>query len=153
MRPALQILIVEDSTDDTQLLALELRRAGYAFDFEQVDSAETMRAALDRRNWDLVISDYVMPGFGGAEALALVQSRGLSLPFIIVSGHIGEDIAVAAIKAGADDYLMKDRLGRLGPAIERALKEAECRRAHQRANEALRQSEERYRQLAENLET
>src|SRR5947208_2798924 len=121
MRPPLNILIVEDSSDDTELLALQLRRAGYTFDFERVDSAETMRQALERREWDLVISDYVVPGFGAPDALALVRQAGLSLPFIIVSGHIGEDIAVSAIKAGADDYLMKDRLGRLGPAIERAL--------------------------------
>ena len=152
MRPPLNILIVEDSSDDTELLALQLRRAGYTFEFERVDSAEAMRMALARRNWDLVISDYVIPGFGGPEALGLVKASGLSLPFIIVSGHIGEDIAVAAIKAGADDYLMKDRLGRLGPAMERALNEAEWRRANERAHEALRHSEESLRQLAEGLE-
>src|ERR1051326_8150356 len=111
-----------------------------------------MRKALEGREWDLVISDYVVPGFGAPDALALVRQTGLSLPFIIVSGHIGEDIAVSAIKSGADDYLMKDRLGRLGPAIERALNEAACRRATDQANEALRQSEERLRQLAEGLE-
>src|ERR1043166_9078886 len=135
MRPPLHILIVEDSADDTELVALQLRRAGYSFDYERVDSAEGMRKALEGREWDLVISDYVVPGFGAPDALALVRQTGLSLPFIIVSGHIGEDIAVSAIKSGADDYLMKDRLGRLGPAIERALNEAACRRATDQANE------------------
>src|SRR4051794_7006060 len=139
MGQPLRILVVEDSKEDAELLVRELRRGGYEPLFERVDSSEAMRAALDRRTWDVVVSDYVMPGFGGLEALALFHEKGLDAPFIVVSGHIGEDLAVAAIKAGADDYLMKDRLGRLVPAIERALEEAEVRRAHQRANEALRE--------------
>src|SRR2546421_1299402 len=151
MGEPLSILVVEDSKDDAELLLREIRRGGYDPDFERVDSAAAMTQALERRPWDLVISDYVMPGFGGHEALALFKQKGLDVPFIIVSGHIGEDIAVAAMKAGADDYVMKDRLGRLVPALRRSLEEAEMRRAHQRANEALRESEERFRQLAENI--
>ena len=151
MGKPLRILVVEDSEEDTFLLLRELREGGFEPVFERVASAEAMTAALDRERWDLVISDYVLPGFGGLEALALYHERGLDAPFIVVSGHIGEDIAVAAMKAGADDYLMKDRLARLVPAIKRALQEAEIRRAHQRANEALRDSEERFHQLAENI--
>lgn len=147
----IRILLVEDSEDDAELLLLELRRGGYGPVARRVASAEEMRIALEEEAYDLVISDYVMPGFGGLEALTLFRERGLQIPFIVVSGHIGEEMAVSAMKAGADDYLMKDRLARLVPAIKRAIQEAEIRRAHQRANEALRDSEERFRQLAENI--
>lgn len=147
----LRILLVEDSEDDAELLLVELRRGGYAPTARRVASAEEMKAALEQEQYDLVISDYVMPGFGGLEAMSLFREKGLPIPFIIVSGHIGEEMAVGAMKAGADDYLMKDRLARLVPAIKRALQESEIRRAHQRANEALRDSEERFRQLAENI--
>jgi len=151
MGQPLRILIVEDSEEDCDLLLRALRRGGYEPVWQRVDSAAAMNSALEAGAWDLVVSDYVMPGFGGLEALALFHAKGLDLPFIIVSGHIGEDIAVAAMQAGADDYLMKDRLGRLVPAIESALKEADIRRAHHRANKALRENEERFRQLAENI--
>jgi signal transduction histidine kinase len=153
MGQPLRILLVEDSEEDAELLLLELRRGGYEPVAQRVDSGETMAAALEKQCWDLVISDYVMPGFGGLQALALFHQRGLDLPFIVVSGHIGEEIAVAAMQAGADDYLMKDRLARLVPAIQRALQKAEIRRAHQQANQALRESEERFRQLAGQLQT
>jgi PAS domain S-box-containing protein len=148
---SIRILLVEDSEDDAELLLLELQRGGYGPIARRVASADEMRTALREESFDLVVSDYVMPGFGGLEALALFRERGLQMPFIIVSGHIGEEMAVAAMKAGADDYLMKDRMARLVPAIKRALQESEIRRAHQRANEALRDSEERFRQLAENI--
>src|SRR6266850_3096123 len=151
MGQALSILVVEDSKDDAELLLREIRRGGFDPDYERVDSAADMADALERRSWDLVISDYVMPGFGGHEALALFKQKGLDVPFIVVSGHIGEDIAVAAMQAGADDYLMKDRLARLVPAIKRARQQADVRRAHKRANQALSDSEERFRQLAENI--
>src|SRR6266446_5162809 len=146
MGEPLSILVVEDSKDDAELLLREIRRGGYDPDYERVDSSAAMADALERRPWDLVISDYVMPGFGGHEALALFKQKGLDVPFIVVSGHIGEDIAVAAMQAGADDYLMKDRLARLVPAIERALAQAETRRAHRQSSEALRASDERFRQ-------
>lgn len=151
MGQPLRILLVEDSPDDAELLLHELRRGGYEPSFERVACAEAMRAALKKPDWELVISDYVMPGFGGLEALELFKETALDVPFIIVSGHIGEEIAVGAIQAGADDYLMKDRLGRLVAAIERGLSQAEGRRAHAAAAAALRESEERFRQLAENI--
>src|SRR5207249_11885585 len=91
-----------------------------------------MDSALDQRRWDLVIADYLMPQFDGLTALALVKEKGIDLPFIIVSGHITDDTAVAAMKAGAHDYVMKDNLARLGPAVERELREAEGRREQRR---------------------
>src|ERR1043165_881069 len=112
---ALKILLVEDSEDDAELLLLELRRGGYAPVARRVAGAEEMRTALSEETYDVVICDYVMPGFGGLEALALFRQKGMQIPFLVVSGHIGEEMAVAAMRAGADDYLMKDRLARLVP--------------------------------------
>jgi len=151
MPQTLRILLVEDSEADAELVLRELRRGGFNTSHKRVASAAAVSDALDSESWDFIISDYVMPGFDGLEALALYRERRLDVPFIVVSGHIGEDIAVAAMQAGADDYLMKDRLARLVPAVTRALQKAEMRRAHHRANEALRDSEERFRQLAENV--
>jgi len=151
MGQPLRMLLVEDSELDAELLLRELRRGGYDVRAQRVASAEAMSQALREQDWDIVVSDYVMPGFSGIEALQLFRDKGLDVPFIVVSGHIGEDIAVAAMQAGADDYLMKDRLARLRPAVARALEQAEIRRAHRRANAALKESEERFRQLAENV--
>jgi two-component system, NarL family, sensor histidine kinase UhpB len=134
----LQVLIVEDSENDALLLELELQRAGYETVCHRVDTAAAMTAALARQRWDLVIADYVMPLFNGLAALALVREKGLDQPFIIVSGHITEDTAVAAMKAGAHDYVMKDKLARLGPAVERELREAEVRRQRRRTEESLK---------------
>lgn len=139
----LNLLLVEDSEDDAELMLLELRRGGYRTEYVRVDNAEAMDAALRQRNWDLVISDYVMPQFSGPAAMKLLQESGYDIPIIIVSGHIGEDIAVSAMKSGANDYVMKDRLARLVPAVERELREAEVRRARRAADEALRESEQR----------
>src|SRR5687767_10299012 len=124
----LKLLLVEDSEDDADLMLLELRRGGYEPDFVRVENAEGMREALQSRKWDLVISDYVMPQFSGPAAMKLLHDSGYDIPIIIVSGHIGEDIAVSAMKSGANDYVMKDRLARLVPAVERELREAEVRR-------------------------
>src|ERR1043166_9825700 len=138
MTTSLQVLIVEDSENDALLLQLEAQRAGYRPVCHRVDTAAAMSAALARQRWDLVIADYVMPLFNGLDALALVREMGLDQPFIIVSGHITEDTAVAAMKAGAHDYVMKDKLARLGPAVERELREAEIRRQRKRIDETLK---------------
>ena len=138
MSTPLQVLIVEDSENDALLLELELQRAGYDTVCHRVDTAAAMTAALSRQRWDLIIADYLMPLFNGLAALALVREKGLDLPFIIVSGHITEDTAVAAMKAGAHDYVMKDKLARLGPAVERELREAEVRRQRRRTDETLK---------------
>ncbi len=138
MKRPLQVLVIEDSEDDAALLEIELRRAGYDPVCHRVETPEALRAALARQNWDLVIADYRLPRFDGLAALGIVKEQGLDQPFIIVSGYITEDTAVAAMKAGAHDYLMKDKLARLGPAVERELRDAEVRRERRRAEEALR---------------
>jgi PAS domain S-box-containing protein len=130
----LQVLIVEDSENDALLLEIELQRAGHRADCLRVETREAMSKALSASPWDIVIADYVLPRFNGLEALALVKEMGLDLPFIIVSGHISDNTAVAAMKAGAHDYVMKDNLARLGPAVQRELREAEVRRERQRAS-------------------
>jgi len=151
MGQPLQILLIEDSEDDAELVLRSIRLGGYEHVAERISSAEELRAALEHKSWDLVISDYVMPGFGGLEALELFKQRGMDVPFIIVSGHIGEEVAVASLKAGANDYVMKDRLARLAPAIQRALQETRIARAHKLANEALRENEARLRKTVEEL--
>lgn len=137
-----RVLIVEDSKDDAVLLLRELRHTGYEPAFERVDTPVAMKAALDKQTWDVVIADYVIPGFGALAALAMIKEHGLDLPFIILSGAVGEDTAVAAMKAGAHDFLTKGNLARLGPAIERELRDAEMRRTCKQAQEALRQANE-----------
>ena len=144
MGAPLKVLLVEDSEDDALLLVRTLRRGGYDPTWERVDTAPAMGAALEGRGWDLVISDHSMPAFSSLAALGLLRRKGfVDLPFIIVSGQIGEDAAVAAMKAGAHDYLMKDNLARLTSAIERELRDADVRRERRRA-------EEKYRSIFEN---
>src|SRR5690242_4945971 len=134
----LQVLIVEDSENDAELLELELERSGYEPHCQRVETAAEMIAALKEGHWQVIIADYVLPRFGGLAALALVKEKGLDLPFIVVSGHITEDTAVAAMKAGAHDYVMKDNLVRLGQAVERELREADERRRRRRSEETLK---------------
>ncbi len=142
MVDALRVLVVEDSEDDALLITREISRGGYEPVFEQVETAITMKDALAKGKWDIIISDYVMPGFSGLEALNLLNKSGLDLPFIIVSGNIGEDIAVEAMKDGAHDYILKGNLSRLVPAIERELREAETRRQRKMADDALQRAYE-----------
>jgi signal transduction histidine kinase len=135
MSKPLHVLIVEDSEDDALLLLHALRQGGYDPVFKRVDEAGTMLAALKSREWDLVISDYLMPRFGAPAALELLKKQGADIPFIIVSGAVGEETAVLAMKAGAHDYIMKDNLTRLIPAIERELREVDVRRKQRQSEE------------------
>src|SRR5437763_3989386 len=135
MGKPLRVLMVEDSEDDALLVLRELRAAGYDLTHERVDTAAALEAALDRHPWDLVIGDYSMPHFSGTAALGMLRQRGLDVPYICVSGTITEELAVAAMKAGANDYVTKGQLKRLLPAIERELREAQGR-ATLRATEA-----------------
>jgi two-component system cell cycle sensor histidine kinase/response regulator CckA len=150
MARRLRLLLVEDSPDDALLLVRHLTREGWGIDVVRVETSAAFTEALQRGGWDLVVADYALPTFSGPEALALLKSRGVDLPFIIVSGTIGEDIAVAAMKAGAHDYVLKDNLARLGPAIERELGEAEGRRERGRTERALAEERDWSRLLVEN---
>ncbi len=124
----LRALIVEDRVTDAEMILRELRRGGFVPTHERVETAEALRAALARQPWDVVLSDYYLPGFDAPAALAVLQASGQDLPFIVISGSVGEDTAVAAMRAGATDYIMKDRLQRLPPAVARALADAGVRR-------------------------
>jgi PAS domain S-box-containing protein len=135
MNKPLRLLIIEDSEDDTLLLIRELRKGGYDPASRRVETPGDMKAALAESEWDIVISDYVLPRFSGLAALELLKASGKDIPFIIVSGNIGEDIAVEAMRKGAHDYIIKGNLARLAPAVERELHEAEVHRVSKRAEE------------------
>jgi len=150
----LRVLLVEDSESDAMLLLRELRRGGYQPRSQRVFTPEDMEKALraaDARSepFQVVISDYYMPRFRAPDALGLLRELGYDLPFIVVSGKIGEDAAVGIMKAGANDYLTKENMSRLCPAIEREVREAEVRRGRERAEKALGRSEDRFRRLVE----
>ena len=149
MKEPLHVLIVEDSEFDAQLVVGLLRKSGYEVTFERIETAEALKAALAAKAWDIILADYNLPNFSAPEALKILQESGLDLPFIIISGGIGEDVAVAAMKAGAHDYLMKGSLSRLPPAIDRELREAANRASQREAKRALLESERRYRLLWE----
>ncbi|MCG6864557.1 MAG: EAL domain-containing protein [Thiogranum sp.] len=143
MGTPLRLLMVEDSDDDAQLLLVKVRRAGYEPDYVRVDNEPDLREALRDPSWQIVVSDYAMPGFSGLKALQILRDLNPDLPFILVSGTVGEEIAVDAMRNGANDYIMKDNLTRLIPAIERELRESVERGDRRRAEEALYQERER----------
>ena len=138
MDKPLRILLIEDSEADTHLLLRELRRSSYQVEFERVETPEAMQSALTQKAWDLVLSDYSLPQFDALRALGVLKASGIDLPFIIISGTIGEETAVAALKAGANDFLVKGKFARLGSIIERELREAESRRDRKRTEEQIR---------------
>jgi PAS domain S-box-containing protein len=134
----LSILIVEDSESDTELIIRQFQKANYDITYERVETDDQMMAAIEKRSWDLVIADYSLPEFNAPAALAILQKSGLDIPFVVVSGAIGEETAIEIMKAGAHDYIMKNNMSRLVPAIERELKEAESRVQRKQAEELLR---------------
>lgn len=138
MNTPLHLLLVEDSDDDARLLVRELTRYGYRVTCERVQTADDLRRALKKPEWEIVLSDYAMPHFTGAAALEIVRGDPRDLPFIFTSATMGEDLAVAAMKAGANDYVMKDNLARLGPAVARELRDAAERHQRRVAEAALR---------------
>lgn len=130
MGTPLRVLIIEDSEDDAALLLRELQRGDYDIQYERVDLPDTLKSAIEAKQWDLIVSDFSMPHFSGKDALRFLREKGSDVPFIFVSGTIGEETAVNALKDGAQDYVMKSNLKRLVPAVQRALREAEDRRKH-----------------------
>lgn len=145
MGKPIHILMVEDSEDDAELLLYELRRGGYEPVYRRVDTAGAMTDALQTGSWDVVTADHRMPHFSSAEALALLNDRGLDVPFIIVSGTIGEESAVAAMRSGAKDYLIKGNLKRLVPAVEREIADALQRREQRESTLTLLAHQEQLR--------
>ena len=133
----LHVLIVDDSEDDVLLIERALEKENFKLTSRRVDNAVDLDAALDARPWDLILSDYSMPGFNGAEALSLCRKKAFDAPFIIVSGRIGEEVAVDMMKAGASDYVMKDDLPRLAPAVTRELRAARDRKVRRQAQLAM----------------
>src|SRR5580698_10338703 len=131
MESSMRLLIIEDSEDDAALLVLLLRQAGFEINFERVDSAGALAQALNK-NWDIIISDHAMPHFSGTEALKIVRAIDSDVPFIFVSGTIGEDVATDAMRTGAQDYVMKTNLKRLVPAVQRELRDAGERKERRR---------------------
>lgn len=150
MNIPLRVLIIEDSGRDAALEVRALEATGYRVTYTVSETAAEMKAALAEQAFDIVIADHDLPQFDAPGALAVLKESGLDIPFIIVSGTIGEEAAVALMKAGAHDYVLKHRLSLLAPAVEHALQDAEDRRGRKQAEEALRESEEKYRNLFDN---
>jgi len=149
IKRTLRVLNIEDSERDAMLVRRHLSRMGYELIWERVDTSVALKTMLLSRGWDIVLCDSSMPQFDALAALTMIKESGRDVPFIIISGAIGEDLAVEAMRSGAADYLMKDNLARLVPTIERELHETEHRRARRLAEAALRESEDRYRDLVE----
>lgn len=147
MTTPLSVLIVEDVVTDAELMMLQLQSAGFDVTHERVETAEGMSAALKRQAWDVVLSDFHLPQFDASEALATLRESGLDIPFIVISGVIKEEAAIELMRSGAHDYLMKNNLSRLAPAVERELAEARDRQEHRRAEAALRESEKLFRNV------
>jgi len=148
----LRVLHLEDSELDHELAATHLRRGGLNVELRRIESEAELRAAL-AEPWDAVLSDYNLPGFGGLKALEIVRANAQALPFILLSGEIGEDVAVQAMRHGASDYLLKHNLARLGPALENAIAAAQAERARLAADRELALSRQRLSELAQHLQT
>src|SRR6266545_2255858 len=137
----IRVLVIEDSEADTELCMIELQRGGYTPDTKRVETAEELAAALGERPWDIVLSDYSLPRFSVTEALSMLHVRGLDIPFVLVSATIGEEAAVAAMRAGARDFVMKQNLTRLVPVVQREIHEAQLRRERRILEEKLHQAQ------------
>ncbi len=151
LKQPLDVLMIEDAEEDARLMIRELDQGGFAVTGTRVTNARELTAALRQRAWDVILCDYALPQFSGEAALRLVRESGTDVPFIYVSGAIGEETAVAAMHLGVQDYVMKDNLARLAPAVARELKEAGIRREAKRADDNMRESERKYRHVFESL--
>ena len=149
---AVRLLHIEDSEPDHALVVAQLQRAGMPVQAERIESRREFEAALGQR-WDVILSDYNLPGFSGLEALQMLRNSAVLIPFILVSGEIGEDTAVEAMRNGASDYLIKNKLARLAPAIEHAIAASQTHRARVRADRNLQASRAQLSALAQHLQT
>ena len=149
---SLRVLIVEDSEDDALLVLRGLKKGGYNPLYERVETTAAMKKAIKEKQWDIILCDYKMPKFSGAQAIALLKETNIDIPLIIVSDSIGEETAIECMRLGAQDYIMKGNLSRLCPVIARELEEAEVRNKQRQAENSLRESEEKYRTILENIE-
>jgi PAS domain S-box-containing protein len=147
----LRVLMVEDSEDDALFTIRELKKGGYNPVYERVETAAAMKKALEEKTWDIILCDYKMPIFNAPSAIAVLKEANIDIPIIIISGAIGEETAVECMRLGAQDYIMKGHLSRLCPAIARELEDAEVRVQHKRDEETLRESENKYRLLADHV--
>ncbi|MDF7801751.1 PAS domain S-box protein [Pontiellaceae bacterium B1224] len=145
----LHLLLLEDEPNDAELNIAALEEAGYRCEWERVETREDFLASLNTAQYDLILSDYKLPSFDGLSALELVLAQDVNTPFILISGTIGEDAAIKTLTAGATDYVLKNHLSRLGPVVDRALKEHESQQKQRRADEAVRESEEQLRMILE----
>ncbi|MCE9499471.1 MAG: SpoIIE family protein phosphatase [Leptospira sp.] len=145
MEKQLKVLFIEDSEDDADLLARLLRKAGYQLSSVRVDNRKALMDSLKENSFDIILADYVIPGFGGMEALKIVKAIGKDIPVILISGSIGESIAVDVMRAGAQDYIMKDNLTRLVPAIQREMQESESRMKARIVQSTLKEKEDELR--------
>lgn len=150
MPTKLNLLIVEDDPNDAELAIAELENNGFQCTWDRVETKDAFLTCLDEKPYDLILSDYSMPAFDGMTALKLMQEHRVEIPFILISGTVGEEVAIDSLKAGATDYVMKGRLSRLGPVIKRARQEEELRQERERADKALRESEEKLKIIIEN---
>ena len=153
MKKSLRVLVVEDSEDDALLVLHQIKKGGYDVDYERVETAKEMKAAIRKKSWDVVLSDYILPHFNGLEALTILQETGVDIPFIVISGTIGEEVAVETMKAGAHDYLMKDNLKRLLPAIERELFESKNRAEQRQTEVALKEQYSTLRSIIDSTDS
>ncbi len=153
MERLLRVLIVEDAPDDAQLIVIQLEQGGFDVQFQRVDSAQGMREALDGSQWDVIICDYVMPGFSGLHALQMLKEKKADIPFLMISGKVGEEAAAAAIRAGADDFLLKGNLARLVSAVQRGIAEAALREQSRRHEQELKEKLDFIQVLIDTLPT
>ncbi len=142
MANPIRVLVVEDSEPDARLVIRELRNSGFDPVYERVETPEAMRSALDSREWDIIIADFSLPHFSGPDALKLLLDSGKDIPFILVSGTIPRETAIEMMRSGAQDFVLKHDLSRLGPAVARELRASEIRERRRRAEESLREEQE-----------
>ena len=153
MKRLLRVLIAEDAPDDAQLIVIQLEQGGFDVHSQRVDSAEALVWALESSQWDMIICDYVMPGFSGLQALQILKEKGTDIPFLMVSGKVGEEAAAAAVRAGADDFLLKGNLVRLVPEVQRSLAEAAMKEQSRRHEQELKEKLDFIQVLIDTLPT